>query len=291
MKRIGSCTPSRSKTRPIHVSTIRRNRTRAPCSSCVTPWRTAGVVPLLAAGSGLGKSLVVQSLLRQLGDMYTPRVHVVFPQMPADQLLAYLAESLTGDAPSALTPPIQHSVRRIEQMLAANVQAGRHAVIVIDDAQDLADTGALETIRLLLNFEHGATAAWTVLLVGQPSLLPVLDRMPELDERMAVKCLLRRLTLEESISYVHHRLQAAGARQEIFDNAALETVHHLALGVPRRINRLCDLALLIGFAEERTPPGQRADRGHRRGTRGRRSGIAVAAPPGSTSASLGRLYS
>ena len=29
----------------------------------------------------------------------TPRVHVVFPQMPADQLLAYLAESLTGDAP------------------------------------------------------------------------------------------------------------------------------------------------------------------------------------------------
>jgi general secretion pathway protein A len=210
---------------------------------------------LLAGGSGLGKSLVVQSLLRQLGDMYTPRVHVVFPQMPADQLLAYLAESLTGDAPSALTPPVQHSVRRIEQMLAANVQAGRHAVIVIDDAQDLAETGALETIRLLLNFEHGATAAWTVLLVGQPSLLPVLDRMPELDERMAVKCLLRRLTLEESISYVHHRLQAAGARQEIFDNAALETVHHLALGVPRRINRLCDLALLIGFAEERTHLG------------------------------------
>ncbi len=133
--------------------------------------------------------------------------------------------------------------------------AGRHAVIVIDDAQDLADTGALETIRLLLNFEHGATAAWTVLLVGQPSLLPVLDRMPELDERMAVKCLLRRLTLEESISYVHHRLQAAGARLEIFDSAALETVHHLALGVPRRINRLCDLALLIGFAEERTHLG------------------------------------
>ncbi len=59
---------------------------------------------LLTGGSGLGKSLVVQSLLRQLGDMFTPRVHVVFPQMPADQLLAYLAESLTGDAPSSLTP-------------------------------------------------------------------------------------------------------------------------------------------------------------------------------------------
>jgi general secretion pathway protein A len=206
---------------------------------------------LLAGGSGLGKSLIVHALMRQLDDTFTPRVHLVFPQMPADQLLAYLSESLTGDEPAAGTPPIQHSVRRIEQVLSANVQAGRHAVIVIDEAQDLADNRALETIRLLLNFEYHATAALTVLLVGQPALLPVLDRMPELDERMAVKCLLRRLTLEESISYVHHRLQAAGARQEIFDSSALEAVHHLSLGVPRRINRLCDLALLIGFAEER----------------------------------------
>ncbi|MHB8860877.1 MAG: ExeA family protein, partial [Pirellulaceae bacterium] len=162
---------------------------------------------LLAGGSGLGKSLVVQSLLRQLGDTFTPRAHLVFPQMPPDQLLAYLAESLTGESPGGGTPPIQQSVRRIEQLLAANVQAGRHAVIVIDEAQDLVDNRALETIRLLLNFEHDARTALTVLLVGQPALLPVLDRMPELDERLAVKCLLRRLTLEESISYVHHRLQ------------------------------------------------------------------------------------
>ena len=187
---------------------------------------------------------------------YAPRLQLVFPQMPADQLLAYLAESLTGTDWGGATPTIQQSVRRIEQRLADNVNAGRHAVIVIDDAQDLADGNTLETIRLLMNFEFAATTPLTVLLVGQPALLPVLDRMPELDERLAVKCLLRRLTLEESISYIHHRLQAAGARQEIFDAAALETVHHLALGVPRRINRLCDLALLIGYAEERTSLGR-----------------------------------
>ncbi len=129
-------------------------------------------------------------------------------------------------------------------------------MIVIDEAQDLDDNHALETIRLLLNFEHHAVAAMTVLLVGQPSLLPILDRMPELDERLAVKCLIRRLSLEESFSYIQHRLQAAGAQREIFDATALEAVHHLALGVPRRINRLCDLALLIGFAEERSLIGR-----------------------------------
>ena len=88
-------------------------------------------------------------------------------------------------------------------------------------------------------------------MVSQPALLPILDRMPELDERLAVKCLLRRLSQEETFSYVHHRLQAAGCRRQIFDDGALEAVHRLSHGTPRRINRLCDLALLIGFAEER----------------------------------------
>jgi general secretion pathway protein A len=48
-----------------------------------------------------------------------------------------------------------------------------------------------------------------------------------------------------------HRLSAAGARHEIFSADALTAVHELTGGNPRRINRLCDLVLLIGFAEER----------------------------------------
>jgi general secretion pathway protein A len=207
---------------------------------------------LLTGGSGLGKSLVIQTLLRGLNESFVPRVHVVFPQMPADQLLAYLAESLSGTQSSGATPPIEQSVRTIERLLAQNVQQGRHAVVVIDEAQDLEESNTLETIRLLLNFEHDAVSAMTVLLAGQPALLPVLDRTPGLDERLAVKCLLRRMTVEETISYIEHRLQAAGAARPIFDATALEAVHHLSHGVPRRINRLCDLALLIGYAEERT---------------------------------------
>ena len=96
------------------------------------------------------------------------------------------------------------------------------------------------------------TARFTLLLVGQPSLLPALDRMPGLEERLGVKCLLRHFTLEESISYVNHRLTAAGAKQTIFEPDAVEALHHLSGGVARKINRLCDLALLIGYAEEQS---------------------------------------
>ncbi len=79
----------------------------------------------------------------------------------------------------------------------------------------------------------------------------MVDRMPGLEERLAIKCLLRPLTLEETVSYVAHRLNAAGAKQPIFEPRALETLHALTHGLPRRINRLADLALLIGYAEGR----------------------------------------
>ncbi|MFN5532208.1 MAG: hypothetical protein ACK5F7_16660, partial [Planctomycetaceae bacterium] len=35
-----------------------------------------------------------------------------------------------------------------------------------------------------------------------------------------------------------------------FTPEALETAHRLAQGSPRKLNRLCDLALLLGFSEE-----------------------------------------
>jgi general secretion pathway protein A len=79
----------------------------------------------------------------------------------------------------------------------------------------------------------------------------MMDRMPALDERLGVKCLMRPFTVEETAGYAAHRLKTAGAKREIIDADAYPTLHELTCGIPRRINRLCDLALLIGFAEER----------------------------------------
>jgi len=210
---------------------------------------------MLAGMSGLGKTLIVQALLGQLGEHFSPVVHIVFPQMPADQLLAYIAESLTGTIATDTVPTIDRSVRAIEQMLWRNADSGHHAVLILDEAHDLEEMGALETIRLLLNFEFNTQQPLTVLLVGQPALLPALNRTRELDERLAVRCLLRPLTSDETVQYVQHRMQAAGARRTIFQPEAVAAVHQWTHGVPRLINRLRDLALLIGFAEERAAIG------------------------------------
>ena len=206
---------------------------------------------LLTGAAGTGKSLVVKALRKQLPGTFAPFVHLVFPQMTSRELLAYLADEL-GAAPAiSNVHAMDESLHRLERTLTDNTARGRHAVVAIDEAQLLLDTGLLETLRLLLNLEAGSQPALTLLLVGQPALLPALDRMPTFEERIGVKCLLRPLTADETAAYVSHRLRAAGAAREIFTAPAVAALHQLSGGNPRRINRLCDLALLVGFAEER----------------------------------------
>jgi type II secretory pathway predicted ATPase ExeA len=199
---------------------------------------------LLAGASGLGKTLLMRSLSKLLPETFGPYLHVKFPQMSPRELLAYVADKIDGQRADDLG--VDNSIQRIEAGLAKNEEAGHHTILIIDEAHLLAAGEAWETIRLLLNLESG----WTMLLVGQPQLLPLLERFPQLDERLSVKCLLRRFNADETAGYVQHRLQAAGGTSTIFDPAALETIHELSEGIPRRINRLCDLALLIGFADE-----------------------------------------
>ncbi len=205
---------------------------------------------LLAGASGLGKTLVAGMVRSMLDESFCPFVHLCFPQMPVDQLMTYLAVQLTGRGATGPAEQLWQSVDRIERFLAENTKSGHHAVVVIDEAHLLGDRETLEAIRLLTNFETSGRPAMTLVLSAQPGLLPVLDRNPQLEERLAVKCLLRPLTETETAEYVDHRLKQAGAERPLLDAGAVRVLQELTGGIARRINRLCDLALLIGYAEQ-----------------------------------------
>ena len=113
-------------------------------------------------------------------------------------------------------------------------------------------------MRLLLNFQPRYGGAFTLILSGQRDLLSRIRRLPQLEERLTVKCLLRPLSYEKTLGYVTHRLQVAGVDESPFEPSTFDTLYELSGGIPRRINRLCDLALLVGFADSSTSitPGQ-----------------------------------
>lgn len=210
---------------------------------------------LLCGPSGIGKTMIVDAIDRQLGNDISPLCHIVFPHMNSEQLVRYVVDYV-DPATDEVVHETSTDLLRFEQFLMENLENNRHAVIVVDEAQLLEQNDLLEPLRLLLNIgasQAPGESAWTLVLVGQPMLLSQVERYSALDERMSVKCMLNRLMPDETIAYVQHRLRQADVDTEaVFEYPALERIHALSEGIPRRINRLCDLALMVGYAEDRT---------------------------------------
>ncbi|HEV7281352.1 MAG TPA: AAA family ATPase [Pirellulaceae bacterium] len=206
----------------------------------------------LAGETGVGKTALLASVLAQLPPQFDPIVRLPVPTLSPTELLSFLVAELCGDDPAeAQTSSFDRDLRRLRKRLAELTGEGRAAVVAVDDAHLIDDGRTLELLRLLLGIEEGPPALQWI-LAGQTDLLSRLIRMPDLDQRLGAKCFVRPFTPAETADYVLFRLSAAGARREIFTDDAFQALPALTGGAPRRIDRLCDLALLIGFAEERT---------------------------------------
>ena len=96
---------------------------------------------------------------------------------------------------------------------------------------------------------------FTLILVGNRSLVSVLEESSELQSRVDTQSLLEPLSIDVTIAYIQFRLAAVGVQRQIFSYAALEAIHYGTSGNPRAINRICDLALLMGYALDRDEIG------------------------------------
>ncbi|MCH7989590.1 MAG: AAA family ATPase [Planctomycetes bacterium] len=207
---------------------------------------------LLTGGIGYGKSYLVRMLAEELPDQFGPVVHLVFPQLTATELLSWIAVELGVDESelSAGTGGADRTIRRIQRQLRNYAETHRYPVLVIDEAHLIEDRQVFQALQLLLNFQQQPDIDFTLFFIGERSLSSRINRMAQLDERIAVKSALQPLSEEETVGYVEQRLKVAGATRPCFDEQALQSVIEFSGGVPRRINRLCDLALLIGFADQ-----------------------------------------
>jgi len=128
----------------------------------------------------------------------------------------------------------------------------RRVALIIDESQNLPDK-TLEEIRMLSNLESDKNHLLQILLIGQPELKNKLQEknLEQFIQRVTVYWHLKALDKNEVYQYIRHRLWVAGSENvELFDEKAIEAVHHYSRGIPRMINIICDAALVHGYADE-----------------------------------------
>jgi general secretion pathway protein A len=204
---------------------------------------------LITGEVGCGKTTVVRHFLesaqRPLNVGFITNTHPGF-----GQLLPWIMEALGMEVGQA-SPSDQY--RSFVTHVKREFEAGRRAVLVIDEAQNLGVAG-LEELRVLSNLNAGKHMLLQTILIGQPELRATLglQQLRQLAQRIAIDHHLEALRQEETVAYVRHRLAVAGGRPDIFTPEALELIHDSTGGVPRLVNLVCDTALVYGFSDQQT---------------------------------------
>jgi len=194
---------------------------------------------------GCGKTLLSRVLWHELQqENRYQSVFILNPRLSGKEFIQEIVHQLGGSGASQEKIDLFHSLHKI---LYANHNANKHSVIIIDEAQAIQDKDTFEEIRLLLNFQLDNAFLLTIILLGQPELKYTVMSLPQFMHRMAVRFHLKAFNESESKEYIEHRLGVCGLNKPIFEDEAYKEIYLCSGGIPRRINTICDLALLVGF--------------------------------------------
>jgi type II secretory pathway predicted ATPase ExeA len=202
---------------------------------------------------GTGKTTVLNAVLRELGPQYVT-ARLVHTTLTDIELLQSLLSDFGIPNYGAKKVQLLDELRAffLEQHLA-----GRHVVIIVDEAQHL-NPAALEELRLLSCIDTHDRRILSIVLTGQPSLDDVVDdpTLAQLRQRTRLRQRLRPLDQPDTAEYIRHRLKIAGGNaDDIFAPESFPEIHRLTLGTPRLINTLCDTALPARTAHKRRRAG------------------------------------
>lgn len=200
---------------------------------------------VLMGDIGSGKTTLARRLLDHLNeDEYEAALLVIIHSgVDAKWLLKRIALQLgVTDPPDDRLAVLNLLYKRLLEIH----EAGKKAVVLIDEAQMLASREIMEEFRGLLNLELPETKLLNIVFFGLPELEQCLALDPPLEQRIAVKYHLGTLDEEATEAYIKHRLRLAGAKRMLFTREAIEGIHQFSSGVPRVINTICDNALFEG---------------------------------------------
>ncbi len=202
---------------------------------------------------GVGKTTILRAYLERKATRKQKTIYIFNPVLTYHGLLTAIFRSLE------LTPrhdDVTEMVNQLHEALIAEYQAGGTVVLAIDEAQNM-PIETLENLRMISNLESSTDKLIQIILLGQPELNTMLEQpsLRQFRQRIALRATISPLSEEESRRFIEHRIKLAStsAVQGLFTKSALNLIVRQAQGIPRRINILCDNALITGFGRQCKP--------------------------------------
>lgn len=191
---------------------------------------------------GTGKTTLIQALLRRVEPDMTVGL-ISNAQGDRGDLLRWLlnaldVEAVQGDDYVAL-------FQRFQNFVVDEYTAGRHVAVILDEAQNLGPD-MLEELRMLTNINSGKDELLQIILVGQPELRMLIQQpgLRQFAQRVTATYHLNPMEFATTADYIRHRLIHVGGSGEEFTPEAVGQIHEQSGGIPRLVNKLCDLALV-----------------------------------------------
>jgi general secretion pathway protein A len=206
----------------------------------------AGII-VISGEIGCGKTTLIRHLLNNLDPDVTVglvyNTHRDIANLMEWIMLAF-GLSYEGMSTVALYDAFQH-------FLIKQYGMGKEVLLIIDEAQNL-NPSALESVRMLSNINADKHQLLQIMLVGQPQLKGMLAQpdLVQFSQRIEFDFHVKPFAVDDVQNYIQHRLEVAGREAPLFTPEASARIAEASQGIPRRINILCNTALVYGFAAE-----------------------------------------
>lgn len=205
---------------------------------------------------GLGKTTILRSYLERVDPHQLRTICIFNANVSFEGLLKTLYAEFDLEYRA---DDLFESVKQLHSMLIQEYDQGRNVALIIDEAQNM-PIETLSNLLMLSNLETSTEKLLQIVLIGQPEFENTLNRpeLRQLKQRLVIHEKIDALTLQESLAYIHHRLDKVKTHTEpIFHHKAEALLIKASRGTPRVLNTLCTNALIAGVGYQEKPVSAR----------------------------------